>query len=185
MKKLINMSLAFLLALSNIGMMNIQANEKELDPIEMDEELYGTDVTEEEIIYDETLGINRLKEVYLKNNPMTRGPVYNEEQEAKYRKYFTRVSWINRSGVWSLSVNYRWSGGILYNKEDSYNILLMFHYNDSRWKDAKSVNPTTYDSVYHQYTCHYDFVGGLKNPYNLEPYVPDKGYWGFVADKCN
>ncbi len=183
MKKFLFISIsAFMCVIPSLPSQVI-ASEIDIDPIQADLDLYGSQIIEEDVIYDEALGIDKVREEYLKNN-LSRGAVYDDEFVAKYKKYFTRVSWINRSGVWSISVTYKWNGGILGNKEDSWNILLMFHHDDSRWLDAKANNPSTYDSVYHQYTCHYDFAGGTKNPYNLEPYVADKGYWGFVSNAC-
>lgn len=41
--------------------------------------------------------------------------------------------------------------------------------------------------MYNQFACHYDFVAyGDPGPtWDLEPHKPDKGYWGFVAGRCN
>lgn len=183
LKKLINVGLsAFMCAIPTLPN-QVLGSEIEIDPIQADLDLYGSEIIEEDIIYDEELGIDRLREEYMKNN-VARGPVYDDEFGAKYKKYFKKVSWINRGGVWSLSVTYQWGNGISGHKDDSYDILLRFHHNDSRWVDAKKKNPSTYDSVWHQYACHYDWVRGNKNPYNLEPYTPDKDYWAFVRNSC-
>lgn len=121
MKKFLFISIsAFMCVIPSLPSQVI-ASEIDIDPIQADLDLYGSQIIEEDVIYDEALGIDKVREEYLKNN-LSRGAVYDD--------------------------------------------------------------PSTYDSVYHRYTCHYDFAGGTKNPYNLEPYVADKGYWGFVSNAC-
>lgn len=189
MKKLFNVTLALLFAVTSFGSIGVSANEKgsedeayvELDPVTYDEFLYGDKVNVEYVIYDEARGIDNIEE-HMNRNRTVRGAIPPEDI-ADYRKFFSSVSWINRGGVISLSVNY--NNAIFSAKERSWNVLLMAHYNDYYWNNARNSNPSANNSMYHQYTCHVDFAGSLKKPYNLEPYTADKGYWGFVGNACN
>lgn len=97
---------------------------------------------------------------------------------AGYYACFEKVEWIERNGKWSLSVYPIFkSGG--YSKDAAFDFLKEFHLGDSHW------NYRNVESMYNQFVCHYDWAGFLKKPWNLEPDTPDKGYWGFVSDKCN
>jgi hypothetical protein len=64
--------------------------------------------------------------------------------------------------------------------------------------EIKQYGTSTYWSLYNQYTCHSDWIalsnvagvmpgtnGEYRDKYHLEAWRADKGYWGFVADKCN
>lgn len=54
------------------------------------------------------------------------------------------------------------------------------HHRDALWLGTGNNN-----GMRDQYLCHWDVLGGLKNPYNLEPSRPDVGYWQTVLARCN
>ncbi|MEG0368163.1 MAG: DUF2599 domain-containing protein [Coprobacillus sp.] len=194
MKKFLRIGLVFAFTLSTIGFTQVNANEEEnddkdgiprldinyFDPVQVDQDLYGTDITEEYVIYDAVKGIDNIMESFYNSN--SRSLVLTEDFQ-NYKRFFSKVAWIRRDGVMSLSVYHTIAGRL--NKEESWRLLLTAHYDDNTWYYARKGNPTSGNSMYHQYTCHVDWAGAAKNPYNLEPAKPDKGYWGFVGSACN
>lgn len=95
-----------------------------------------------------------------------------------YYACFSKVEWISRGGVWSLSVTPHFAANG-YSKDQAWAFLKSAHVGNSQW-NHKNVN-----SMYNQFVCHYDWAGSFKTPWNLEPSTSDKGYWGFVANACN
>ena len=145
------------------------------DIINADNAENGAMVEERITLYDEDKGIVtdsfQLQDAFNKVSARVAKP-------AGYSSCFKKVEWIKRSNVWSLSITPKYAANG-YSKEQSWNILKKAHVNDSHWKN-KNVN-----SMYHQYTCHYDLAGPFKTPWNIEPSKKDKGYWGFAANLCN
>ena len=95
--------------------------------------------------------------------------------------YFKTIIWIVRNGELSLSLDPKEPDSI--DKANSWKEAVSFFENDPVY--LKIDNPTKFESLHNQYKCHADWARGLKTPWNIEPEKPDKGYWGFVANKCN
>lgn len=182
MKKVMRSLLAITMLIGSIVSVNASEDmeQKDFDPIAYDEFLYGSTIDSEYVIYDEEKGIDRLEDYVEYVNPNAR---FDDGDWADYYRYFSKVSWINRDGLISLSVKH--TDAIYGEKENSWLTLALFHYGQAQWQNAERSNPSSYQSMYNQYVCHVDFAPGVKNPYNLEPSTPDKGYWGFVASACN
>lgn len=145
--------------------------------IVIDQEKYG-DLNEVEsriTIYDESSNIipESVRMHYVLTNLSP-----NLAKASGYYACFSKVEWIKRNGIWSLSVYPKYSVGG-YTKEQAFNFLKASHVNNSQWA-GKNVS-----SMHNQFVCHYDIAGPFKTPWNLEPSTPDKGYWGFVASGCN
>ena len=110
-------------------------------------------------------------------SPLTRSSSYNT--------YFNSTSWINRSGVISLSINFKISGLYPSNlpnanaaaAEKAWKILYNRHKNDSKWKNTKS--------MYVQFICHSSMVGKYKNPWNIEPHRTETSMVKTIAKGCN
>lgn len=98
--------------------------------------------------------------------------------------YFSKVLWITRDGVDSLSV-YPTDPHLCFSfKTESWNALYLTFRNHPLWRGEP--NPTKDASMHNQYDCHADFATQLgKTPWNLEPSRPDRGYAGFVVNLCN
>lgn len=57
----------------------------------------------------------------------------------------------------------------------------------SAWSEARSKGVWNYSTLKNQFYCHYDIrpITTFKSSWNLENWRSDKGYWGFMAAKCN
>lgn len=93
--------------------------------------------------------------------------------------YFSKVLWINRDGLSSLSIYPKY----LVPLEDSWSVLATTYQNHPLWRGEP--NPTKYSSMYNQYKCHYWVAGMIKVPWNIEPSRADRGYLQFVNYFCN
>jgi Protein of unknown function (DUF2599) len=100
------------------------------------------------------------------------------------------TSWINRSGVWSLSINptacgklwIGWAGW--FNINDSWQEVLNMTPVSIYWNKAYWTN--TYWSMYYQYACHPNVASLLlKFPWNIEPSRPNVWYLATIANWCN
>ncbi|MCD2206417.1 DUF2599 domain-containing protein [Listeria booriae] len=118
-------------------------------------------------------------------------PFFNATVEAKainshtYNDYFKKVTWIKRSGVWSLSIepkatltkNYGNANVQGAHASRSYKLLENKHKKDKYWKNN--------ESMANQYLCHVQFAGSMKSPWNLEPSRKKYSYSYTVKKKCN
>lgn len=157
-----------------------------MTPYEVDRLLHGDVIDEEIVMYDETTG------VYLPSYyddalgtivPNAVDPVDPGSGGGAYwTKYFSKIAWVSRGGVWSLSLTPRGNVG---GEAQVWNSIQNSYSSNFQW--ASSGNPSVNSSMKNQYTCHLDFAfTGLAGPtWDLEPSKPDKGYWGFVAGGCN
>ncbi|MFV0381900.1 MAG: DUF2599 domain-containing protein [Breznakia sp.] len=94
---------------------------------------------------------------------------------------FSTVTWIKRSGKVSLSVTPKHPRAV--NKSASWNQLYLYFQYHPFYTQVQ--NQSRQSSLYNQYICHVDFAKDRKVPWNLEPWRRDKGYWGFVFNRCN
>ncbi len=150
--------------------------------IETDMHMHSSKIEKEVLIYEK--GVT---EELLLYNTASRSYTYGD--------YFHRVSWILRSGVWSLSIYLVPADGTgnhvdypaISDKEKAWIALKNRHRYDSQWVNARAKNATADNSMYLQYVCHADWAGYFKVPWNLEPIKPDKNgnYWSWVFSKCN
>lgn len=141
----------------------------DIDPYEADIQLYGSEITERVVMYDST--INHVSPFEL---------VPGVGTGINYMTFFSKVEWIKRSGVWSLSLTPREA---FFDYNTAWNHVKNEFKNDTQW--ANSGNSTVDSSMYNQYVCHYKYAGTLKTPWNLEPSRVDKGYSNFVSSACN
>ena len=142
-----------------------------------DEKSYGdvSSVTETITLYDEAKGIYpRSVELYYKLTKAS--PTL--AASAGYYACFSKVQWIKRGNVWSLSIYPKFAANG-YSKDDAFRFLKEVHVENPQW-NYKNVN-----SMKNQFVCHYDLTSSFKTPWNIEPSKADKGYWGFVASLCN
>lgn len=98
-----------------------------------------------------------------------------------YFSHFSSISWISRSGNMSLSVMPK--NPYTIDKENAWREILRFIQYHPIYTEIK--NSSKQSSTYNQFVCHADYARGFKTPWNLEPWKPDKGYWGFVKNRCN
>lgn len=148
--------------------------------------LYGDIIDKEIVFYDESLNFyNPAYYDLALNTIVTKGidPVDPGGLAPYYMKYFKRISWTSRTGVWSLSLTPK--DGNVGEESQVWNSIKTYFSHDSQW--ARSGNSTVDSSMYNQYKCHLDFsFTGMAGPtWDLEPSKPDKGYAGFVASMCN
>lgn len=108
---------------------------------------------------------------YLKENsePGDGGQVQNREN-AWSNAYFSSGNWINRDGVWSLSLMPRESlfsgsvAGTLSRLNAAWNTVETQFSSDDQWTDYSWSS----DTLRTQFFCHARYIL-LKTPYNLEP----------------
>ena len=194
MKKIMSFTLAFLMVFSNtlgVSAETINGEDEANTPYEQDRLLYGDQIEFRIVIYDQTTG-------YINPNyidtlmGVTLNAVVPDDDViggAFHFKYFSKVEWISRSGKISLSLTPR--DGTVINKQKNWDSIYVTYKNDNYWKN--SGNSTVDASMYNQFVCHYDFAPYAGNSsyadfletWDLEPGTPDKGYWGFVNNKCN
>lgn len=102
-----------------------------------------------------------------------------------YSTFFNSTKWITRSGVVSLSINYKTKGmypSSLPNanaaaSQKAWQILLKRHKGDKQWKNTTS--------MYNQFLCHAVTIGQYKNPWNIEPHRTETSFTKTVAAGCN
>jgi hypothetical protein len=78
-----------------------------------------------------------------------------------YYDYFSKSVWINRNGVYSLSIypiNLAWPSSQI---DTAWNFIVDKHSSDSRWDNEKVLRK--------QFWCHANFAGSMKTPWNIEP----------------
>lgn len=102
----------------------------------------------------------------------------------KVEDYFSKVEWIERNGVTSLSIYPR--AYIIYPQtghdfvrhiKESFNRLEEKYGTDAQWKNTDSLNA--------QYACHVNFAGTSKVPWNIEPHRTTTDSWQMLLSKCN
>lgn len=104
--------------------------------------------------------------------------VYNPN----FSTYFYSSKWISRSGIISLSIDWKNAiyGGITpyiaSNIAKSWDSISIKHSRDKYWKNATS--------LYNQYICHVNYAR-MKNIWNIEPGASSSDYWMIVAAGCN
>ncbi|MEF7658637.1 DUF2599 domain-containing protein [Bacillus thuringiensis] len=100
-----------------------------------------------------------------------------------YNEYFSKVEWITRNGVVSLSITPKSSltsvsGNVQMARAfHSFSLLKEKFGSDKRWKNA--------DSLSAQYHCHVLYAGSVKTPWNIEPHRTESGIWKVIKGKCN
>ena len=99
-------------------------------------------------------------------------------------EYFSKVEWIKRDGVVSLSmypqhyiVNTPIGHDSEKHKERSFQLLRDKYSTDSEWKNTESLKA--------QYLCHVNFAGTDKVPWNIEPHRTTTNSWQVFLAKCN
>lgn len=95
--------------------------------------------------------------------------------------YFSRVAWITRNGVVSLSLNPKDAV-----RNEMSQATVAWNYLSSTgnggmgatqyWKNTASMRA--------QYFCHFNFVK-TKSEWNLEPDLTTTDWWGTISGKCN
>lgn len=140
--------------------------------------LYGDEIDEIIILYDKEKNIDLLG---IQNAISNNSSLLSTNYSSIYSDCFTNVSWINRDGVWSLSV-YHTFNGLQFNGghsgQTAFNALAYFKVGIDRWPSSAT------SSMRNQFLCHVDIARQFKNPYNLEPSREDKGT-GFWLSGCN
>jgi hypothetical protein len=106
------------------------------------------------------------------------------------------VTWINRDGLWSASINTTscgaWHCAATWGCwQEAYDKTPLC----ARWSGwtcvsipwNKQWNTSQYWSMYNQFTCHANWAGPFKLGWvwNIEPAKADKGNFGFVRSLCN
>lgn len=89
-----------------------------------------------------------------------------DKDELNKYEYFNNIKWINRDGVWSLSVSPKRSLRLSVSKDDikkSWQELKENCSNDYRWPDSNKE-----EVLYQQYKCHFN-KAKVKKRRNLEP----------------
>ncbi|MDO5093225.1 MAG: DUF2599 domain-containing protein [Propionibacteriaceae bacterium] len=104
------------------------------------------------------------------------GTQLDASQEANY---FKSTKWINRSGVWSLSLMPRDGGIGNEGVSRTWNYVYAKHNTDRHWSHYKSQGADK--SMRWQYECHF-WYGMIKTPWNLEP---SKKYEDLNSITCN
>lgn len=165
----------------------VEAKQDRLTPEELanrvilrDLEIYGTQIDDYIIVYDSNLGIDLLGINEWKNDFNVYARAINYGQI--YSDCFTNVTWILRDGIWSLSITHTFNGISFaggHNGQIAFDALAYFRAGIQQWTSSST------SSMKNQFQCHVDVARQFKNPYNLEPSTPDKGYLGFVASACN
>lgn len=84
-----------------------------------------------------------------------------------YDDYFYWSKWINRDGIWSLSIMPKNVILIRGNTYDSWNYIYNKHSGSKHWQ--KYSYQDVDKSMNRQYACHI-LYGALKTPWNLEPH---------------
>ena len=160
----------------------IRSNEKNIamtpEQIEEADKINWSEVTEAVIVYNDFTTIpETLEEAEVLDNARIelRGMARSTTTPA-YKDAVARAVWIKRADGWTLSLTMKWS---TYSGSSIFEGIWSKHRGDSQWQ-GKNKN-----SMANQFYCHRDFVGSLKNPWNIEPWKNDKGYWGFVLGACN
>lgn len=98
--------------------------------------------------------------------------------------YFTKIEWIDRGGVISLSLypsEYLLdnpNGNVAMAKASTAWGLVEDEYSsDSKWDNGKSLEA--------QFHCHAAAARGFKTPWNLEPHRTETDLWETMKKKCN
>lgn len=178
-KKIISFVVVFILFVvcTNLNQSRVMADSKAQVNIEP---LDWSEVTEVTILYDDgTLGEDSLIYQAIKWNI----PIKFEEIAMPRYTHYNSIGWITRPAGVSLSLA----------PKEPYMIQ-----KDAAWAEAKQYfqyhpfyrdepNPTKLNSMYNQFVCHadYAYVAAQKVIWNIEPWRPDIGYWGFVKVNCN
>ena len=102
----------------------------------------------------------------------------------KVEDYFSKVEWIERDGVTSLSIYpkayviYTPTGhDFVKHIKTSFKLLEEKYGTDVQWKNGKSLES--------QYSCHVNFAGTSKVPWNIEPHRTTTDSWQMILSKCN
>ena len=151
-------------------------------PYEVDRILHGNYIEDRIVVYDEETGYYNPLYFNLGNiSPNAIEPV-DPGEGGFWRTYFSKIEWVKRSGVWSLSLTPK---GNVVEKNRTWNSIKNTFSHDTQW--ANSGNSTVDSSMANQFYCHYDFAwtGEAGPTWDLEPSTPDRGYLGFVLNKCN
>ena len=190
--------LAGVLGLSLIGTPNVNASELNSPPSEENYSyLLSEDFNNDLLNYTTQEQIDFYKDIYAQTfaestpqrfaEPTTFAEQTLDSRAAvylTYDEYFSKVEWITRNGVVSLSITPK---STLTNV-DNANVLMgrAFHSfslienkfkSDSRWKNGGSLSA--------QYHCHVLAAGSAKTPWNIEPHRTETGLWKVIKGKCN
>lgn len=113
----------------------------------------------------------------------TRG-MLTDFNDYTFDDYFSKVEWIDRSGIKSVSIYPKeilteWSNQEVKDKHSkrSFELLAANFGKDIRWMNA--------ESLYVQYKCHEVFAGSQKVPWNIEPHRTETDYKATVGKLCN
>ena len=103
------------------------------------------------------------------------GALATEKTSRKiFDDYFNQVSWIERDGIISLSIDHKKVG--LFEISDAFRTIEELHNGDSYWQNR--------DSLYAQFACHVQFAQ-TKNPWNLEPHRTTTSLLTTILNLCN
>lgn len=102
-----------------------------------------------------------------------------------YSTFFNSTKWITRSGVVSLSINFKEKGMYPSNlpnanaaaSEKAWQLLYKKHKGDKQWKNTTP--------MYNQFLCHAVAAGTYKNPWNIEPHRTETSLAKTIAKGCN
>ncbi|EFL55137.1 MULTISPECIES: DUF2599 domain-containing protein [Peptoniphilaceae] len=112
--------------------------------------------------------INCSTDLSIINDGLEDIPISNLVSSESVFKYFDDVTWIQRDGIWSLSISPKnfvrmsFSNDILIK---SWNELKENFSNDLQWSQYKDNE----DILFEQYKCHF-FKAKIKNRWNIEPF---------------
>lgn len=193
----IKVVLSFLLLTSNVGVVQAVSNETLDTPNFTDEEIQNLinqmpdewyeEEDEGEIVYlyDEEQEIDVL-DSYLENiiTPFgweNEGDVGSGDIQ-KLRDAFSKIVWLERSGVWSLSLTPKnWYETTGYNSGQMFNVIAIMWAKDYYW------NYQNMSSMRNQFMCHWDIARTMKTPWNIEPSKADRGsdFWIPGLNTCN
>ncbi len=190
--------LASILGLSLIGLPDVKASELNSPPLEEDLVYYSSEDFYTNLLnYTTQDQIDFYKDIYAQTFSESEIQAFSDSEtqaaldgpsraavELTYDEYFSKVEWITRNGVVSLSItpkstltNVNNANALMARAFHSFSLLEKKFKSDSRWKNGGSLSA--------QYHCHVLAAGAAKTPWNLEPHRTETGLWKVIKGKCN
>lgn len=146
-------------------------------------------VTEIITLYDDgSIKASSVEEALKRRELELDGKVLNLSMMSRSsNSYFSKVEWLIRSNGPTLSLTPINPWTIKKDPAFRYLQTVWLNPNHPMFKEFSQGNKTATMSMYNQFACHVDFARSFKVPWNIEPWKPDKGYWGFAnpLNLCN
>lgn len=118
---------------------------------------------------------------YMDESDKNMGAVTSRARGFTFGDFFDGVSWIERDGVVSLSIDpngttWSWNPVAPFKANEAFNMIRDRYSNDPRWKNEESLR--------NQFVCH--VVGAFyKSNWNLEPHRPVVSTFEMTRSLCN